>query len=292
MPTTATRMNVVSTIADARAAIAAARASGARIGFVPTMGALHEGHLSLVRRAHEESDLVVMSIFVNPLQFGPAEDFTRYPRPVEDDEAMASAEGVDLLFRPGVEEMYPTGRSVGVTAGALATSWEGKSRPGHFDGVATVVAKLLNIVQPDVAIFGRKDLQQAAIIEAMVRDLDMPVRIVVAPIVREADGLALSSRNRYLSPEDRSRAIALSRALMTVRLLFDSGEHRVSLLEAAGIRILSADPAVKPDYLAVVDPSTFEKPEMASAGNAAIVAARVGTTRLIDNMILGLDDQN
>ena len=285
-------MNVVSTIADTRAAIDSARAHGARIGFVPTMGALHAGHLSLVERARREADFIVMSIFVNPLQFAPTEDFSRYPRPVEEDERLSSEAGVDLLFRPSVTEMYPPGRSVGVSAGMLGAEWEGTSRPGHFDGVVTVVAKLFNIVHPDVAVFGRKDLQQAAIIKAMVRDLDMPIRIVLAPIVRESDGLALSSRNRYLSPDDRRRATVLSRALAAITLRFASGERRVPALEAEAQRILSTESEVTPDYLAVIDPLTFKRPETATDGNAAIVAARVGSTRLIDNMLLGQDDQD
>ena len=285
-------MNVVSTIADTRAAIDSARAHGARIGFVPTMGALHAGHLSLVERARREADFIVMSIFVNPLQFAPTEDFSRYPRPVEEDERLSSEAGVDLLFRPSVTEMYPPGRSVGVSAGILGAEWEGTSRPGHFDGVVTVVAKLFNIVHPDVAVFGRKDLQQAAIIRAMVRDLDMPIRIVLAPIVRESDGLALSSRNRYLSPDDRRRATVLSRALAAITLRFASGERRVPALEAEAQRILSTESEVTPDYLAVIDPLTFKRPELAADGNAAIVAARVGSTRLIDNMSLGQDDQD
>ena len=285
-------MNVVSTIADTRAAIDSARAHGARIGFVPTMGALHAGHLSLVERARREADFIVMSIFVNPLQFAPTEDFSRYPRPVEEDERLSSEAGVDLLFRPSVTEMYPPGRSVGVSAGILGAEWEGTSRPGHFDGVVTVVAKLFNIVHPDVAVFGRKDLQQAAIIKAMVRDLDMPIRIVLAPIVRESDGLALSSRNRYLSPDDRRRATVLSRALAAITLRFASGERRVPALEAEAQKILSTESEVTPDYLAVIDPLTFKRPEIAGDGNAAIVAARVGSTRLIDNMLLGQDDQD
>ena len=285
-------MNVVSTIADTRAAIDSARAHGARIGFVPTMGALHAGHLSLVERARREADFIVMSIFVNPLQFAPTEDFSRYPRPVEEDERLSSEAGVDLLFRPSVTEMYPPGRSVGVSAGILGAEWEGTSRPGHFDGVVTVVAKLFNIVHPDVAVFGRKDLQQAAIIKAMVRDLDMPIRIVLAPIVRESDGLALSSRNRYLSPDDRRRATVLSRALAAITLRFASGERRVPALEAEAQRVLATESEVTPDYLAVIDPLTFKRPELAADGNAAIVAARVGSTRLIDNMSLGQDDQD
>src|SRR5687767_14525031 len=205
MPSTATDMIVHSAIADLRDAIAKARAGGERVGFVPTMGALHRGHISLVERAKREAGVTVMSIFVNPLQFAPGEDLARYPRPVDEDERSAAESGVDILFRPDAGVMYPGDRAITVTSGELGGDWEGKSRPGHFDGVLTVVAKLFNIVQPDFAVFGRKDLQQAALVQALVRDLDMPVSIVVAPIVREEDGLALSSRNRYLTDEERAQ---------------------------------------------------------------------------------------
>jgi len=282
-------MQVVSAIADVRAAVAAAREANARIGFVPTMGALHDGHLSLVERSRRESDVTVMSIFVNPLQFGPKEDLARYPRPVEADEKLASEAGVDILFRPDVEDMYASDRSVTVVAGELGSQWEGTSRPGHFDGVLTVVAKLFNIVTPDIAVFGRKDLQQAALVGAMVRDLDMPVSIVVAPIVREEDGLALSSRNRYLTDEERARARVLSAALASIVEKFRDGERSVAALEETGRSKIASEPLVTIDYLAVVDDATFLRPKQAVEGNAAIVAARVGKTRLIDNMILGRD---
>jgi pantoate--beta-alanine ligase len=285
-------MKVSTTIADARAAVARARAEGARIGFVPTMGALHAGHLSLVERSRREADFTVMSIFVNPLQFGPAEDLSRYPRPVAEDERLASDAGVDLLFRPDVSEMYGAHRSVTVTAGVLGSKWEGSSRPGHFDGVLTVVAKLFNIIRPDIAVFGQKDLQQAALVRAMVRDLDMPVAIVVSPIVRESDGLALSSRNRYLSPEERRSATTLSRALRSIAKRFDEGERSVEALEAEGKRVVAKDSGVALDYLSVIDQQTFENPDVAQSGNSAIIAARVGTTRLIDNMTLGRNDQD
>lgn len=285
-------MIVASTIAETRAAIGKARGDGARIAFVPTMGALHAGHISLVERARKEADFCVMSIFVNPLQFAPTEDLSRYPRPVEQDEHMATDAGVDLLFRPGVEEMYPPGRTITVTAGELGNDWEGKSRPGHFDGVLTVVAKLFNIVQPDVTVFGRKDLQQAALIQALVHDLDMPIEVIVAPIVREADGLALSSRNRYLSPEDRQRALVLSRSLSAARDLYQRGERSVAALEDAANRVMKSESEVLPDYLAVIDRSTFKRPESATEGNSVIVAARVGNTRLIDNMPLAGNDQD
>lgn len=285
-------MKVSTTIAETRSAVAMARAEGARIGLVPTMGALHAGHLSLVERARRESDFTVMSIFVNPLQFAPGEDLSRYPRPVAEDERLASEAGVDLIFRPDVHEMYADDRTVMVTAGKLGALWEGKSRPGHFDGVLTVVAKLFNIVLPDVAIFGQKDLQQAALVTAMVADLDMPLEIRISPIVREADGLALSSRNRYLSPAGRQGATALNRALRAIARQFDDGERNIEPLELAGKDTIARESGVELDYLAVIDRRTFEKPDVAQSGNSAIIAARVGTTRLIDNMTLGGDDQD
>ena len=202
---------------------------------------------------------------------------------------MASDAGVDLLFRPSVEEMYAAGRTITVTAGDLGKEWEGASRPGHFDGVLTVVAKLFNIVLPDIAVFGRKDLQQAALVKALVRDLDMPMKIVLSPIVRESDGLALSSRNRYLSPDDRRRATVLSRALREIAARYAGGERNTDLLEEIGRGVLAREPEVKPDYIAVVDEATFRRPSRASDSSAAIVAARVGTTRLIDNISLAAE---
>lgn len=292
MPIIATEMIVVSTIAAVREAVARFRSAGSTVGFVPTMGALHEGHISLVERAKREADVTVMSIFVNPLQFGPNEDLARYPRPIENDEAMAMNAGVDILFRPEVDEIYPGGREITVTAGSIGQGWEGATRPGHFDGVLTVVAKLFNIVQPDVAIFGRKDLQQAALIRAMVRDLDMPLTIVVAPIVRESDGLALSSRNRYLSESDRRAALVLSQSLKAVSRAFAKGLRDTSELENAGRSVLEHEMDVKPDYFAVVDRITLAHDPAALSGSAVIVAARVGSTRLIDNIILGSADEN
>ena len=292
MPNTATSLQRVSGIPEVRNAIAEARRNGARIGFVPTMGALHQGHLSLVDRARAESDIIVMSIFVNPLQFGPSEDFKRYPRPIEDDERLAAQSGVDVLFTPGAEDMYPDGRVITVTAGEHGKKWEGAVRPGHFDGVLTVVAKLFNIVQPDVSVFGRKDLQQAALVKSMVRDLDFPVRIVVAPTVREADGLALSSRNRYLSDAERLKALSLSQSLRAASASFDSGERDAGELETAGHEVIDAVPDVKLDYLAVVNAQTMVQETRAQRGSAVIIAARVGNTRLIDNLILGENDQD
>ena len=286
MQTTATSLRVVTSIAETRDAVAQARADGARIGFVPTMGALHAGHLSLVARSRKETDFTVMSIFVNPLQFAPTEDLSRYPRPVEQDERLAGEANVDLIFRPSVEEMYPPDRTITVTAGDLGKDWEGSSRPGHFDGVLTVVAKLFNIVQPDIAVFGRKDLQQAALVSALVRDLDLPLKIVLSPIVRESDGLALSSRNRYLSADERRRATLLSRALREVAARYAKGETDIASLEDAGRTVLAKEPEVKPDYFAVIDQTTFKRPSIASDSSSAIVAARVGKTRLIDNISL------
>lgn len=292
MPGTAISSLEVSTIGEVRAAVAATRGDGARIGFVPTMGALHRGHLSLIERARNEADAIVMSIFVNPLQFGPSEDFERYPRPVEQDSRLAVEAGVDILFTPSVVEMYGKNRFVRVTAGKLGSLWEGAVRPGHFDGVLTVVAKLFNIVRPDVAVFGRKDLQQATLVKAMVRDLDFALAIVVAPTIREADGLALSSRNTYLSDEDRKSALALVRSLRAASAAFDAGEHDAERLKEIGRQELMSMPAIKLDYFAVVNPVTFERELRAEKGSAVIVAARVGPTRLIDNTVLGENDQN
>jgi pantoate--beta-alanine ligase len=254
------------------------------------MGALHQGHLSLVDRAKRDSDCTVMSIFVNPLQFAPTEDLAKYPRPVEEDDRLAEDSGVDILFRPEVGEMYRDDRVIGVTAGDLASRFEGASRPGHFDGVLTVVAKLFNIVQPDLAVFWQKDLQQAALVKAMVRDLDMPLDIVVSRIVREEGGLAMSSRNRYLTEAQRENALALNRSLRAVKDLFTSGESDVSMLEAAGSEVLAAEDGVRADYIAVVNPETFLRPDVAGSSDAVIVAARVGTTRLIDNALLADDE--
>ncbi|HEU4566355.1 MAG TPA: pantoate--beta-alanine ligase [Gemmatimonadaceae bacterium] len=274
-------------IAELRALVAEHRRAGARIAFVPTMGFLHDGHLELVAESRRRADVVVMSIFVNPLQFGPAEDFSRYPRDPEGDSAKARARGVDILFCPTTSEMYPGRVEVSVVPGALAEEWEGAVRPGHFAGVLTVVAKLFNMVQPDVAVFGQKDLQQATLVRAMVRDLSFPIEVVVAPTVREADGLAMSSRNSYLANGDRSRALALSRALQAVEGAFDRGERDVEALERAGRSVLAAEPDVRVDYLAIVEPAGLRRVPRAERGSAVIVAARVGTTRLIDNLILG-----
>ena len=280
-------MRQIDTIAGVRAAIAAARAGGQRIGFVPTMGFLHEGHLRLVDEAKRATGCVVMSLFVNPTQFGPAEDFSRYPRDLSGDAAKAEGRGVDLLFVPSVSEVYPTPPSLHVMADDLPTRWEGEVRPGHFSGVLTVVAKLFNIVAPDVAVCGRKDFQQATLIRRMVRELNFPIEMVVAPTIRERDGLALSSRNTYLDAAARANGLALVKSLRAVTTAFAAGERLGSRLGEIGRETLATYPDVRVDYFAVVDPTAMKPVDTATADSIAIVAARVGPTRLIDNMILG-----
>jgi pantoate--beta-alanine ligase len=277
----------IETIAELRAAVAAARVRGARIAFVPTMGFLHEGHLRLVDEAKSRAGCVVMSLFVNPTQFGPNEDFSRYPRDLSGDSAKAEGRGVDLLFVPQVSEMYPTPPSLHVAADDLPARWEGEIRPGHFSGVLTVVAKLFNIVGPDIAVFGRKDFQQATLIRRMVRELNFPIEIVVAATVREADGLAMSSRNTYLDPSARANALALSESLRAASRAFAAGERDGDRLTTIGRESLSRHPDVRVDYFAVVDPVEMKAVSTAADDSVAIVAARVGPTRLIDNMILG-----
>lgn len=280
-------MQTLTTIADLRSALDERRRAGERVGLVPTMGFLHEGHLALVDAARQRCPCVVMSIFVNPLQFGPTEDLSRYPRDLEGDATKAGSRGVDLLFVPAAGEMYGEDRAISVVPLRGADRWEGAIRPGHFSGVLTVVAKLFNIVQPDVAVFGQKDAQQASLIRAMVRDLDFPLEMVVSPIVRDHDGLALSSRNKYLDPEMRSRALALPRALAGIRAAFDSGERDSGRLEARGRAVLENDAGLVPDYLAVVNPDDLEPRPAALAGDLVMLAARVGSTRLLDNVFLG-----
>ena len=269
-----------------RAASRAARHAGQRLGFVPTMGALHEGHLSLVRAARASADLVTASIFVNPTQFAPNEDLAKYPRSFEQDCQMLEREGVDLSFAPSVEEMYPTGAVTWVTVEELSGKLDGRSRPGHFRGVTTVVAKLFHIVEPDRAFFGQKDAAQVAIIRRMVRDLNLPVEIVVCPIVRETDGLALSSRNAYLDAGQRKRALVLHRSLMRVQHMAEAGECQATALIAAGRQVLGEEPSVRLDYFEIVNPDTLDPLIEVSAGALIAVAAYVGTTRLIDNILL------
>jgi pantoate--beta-alanine ligase len=262
-----------------------AHRAGKRVGFVPTMGALHAGHLSLVRTARTQSDVVIASVFVNPKQFGPTEDFSKYPRDVEKDSAMLAAEKTDYLFLPSVEEMYPPGATSWVTVEGLSEKLDGRSRPGHFNGVTTVVAKLFNIVQPDFAFFGQKDAAQVAVVSKMVRDLNFDVRIVVCPIVRESDGLAMSSRNAYLTPEQRKQALVLYRSLMRVQTLADRGEGSSDRLKIAGQQVMSEEAAVL-DYFEIVNRDTLDPVSDISSGALVAVAAYVGSTRLIDNIVL------
>jgi pantoate--beta-alanine ligase len=279
-------MKLVHSIAEMRALCRAARSRGARLGLVPTMGALHEGHLSLVKSAREKSDMVAASIFVNPTQFGPNEDFAKYPRTLESDCALLEREGVELLFAPAVEEMYPQGTVTWVVVEGLSDRLCGKSRPGHFRGVTTVVAKLFHIVEPDVAFFGQKDAAQFANIRRMVLDLNMPVAIEVCPIVRQSDGLAISSRNAYLSPQERRSALVLYRSLMRVKELFEGGERNPTGLISAAKREFASEPAVRLDYIEVVDPETLEPVAAVTQRTLVAVAAFVGQTRLIDNIVL------
>jgi len=269
-----------------KSACRSASQAGKRLGLVPTMGALHEGHLSLVRAAKSQCDVTAVSIFVNPLQFGPTEDFAKYPRTLERDSAVLEELGVDLLFVPSVAEMYPTGAKTNVEVSDLSGRLDGGSRPGHFRGVTTVVCKLFEIVRPDRAFFGQKDAAQAAVLRNMVRDLNMDAEIVVCPIVRESDGLAMSSRNAYLNAEQRQRALVLSRSLQRVKSAVDEGERDAKKLAAIGMRTIVAEPDAKLDYFAIVDPDTLEPVSSASRGTLVAVAAWIGTTRLIDNVLL------
>lgn len=270
-----------------RAESRAIRGAGKRLGFVPTMGALHEGHLSLVRAARSSSDLVAASIFVNPTQFGANEDLAKYPRSFERDRELLQGERVELLFAPSVEEMYPAGAVTWVTVEGLSDKLDGRSRPGHFRGVTTVVAKLFHVVQPDAAFFGQKDAAQVAIIRRMVRDLNLPVEIGVCPIVRAADGLAMSSRNAYLDPDERKRALVLQRSLLRAEHLAESGERNAARLIAAGREEIDKESSVRLDYFEIVNPDTLDPLEDISGGGLVAVAAVVGGTRLIDNILLG-----
>jgi pantoate--beta-alanine ligase len=279
-------LKIYTSIDEMRSASRAARQSGRRLGFVPTMGALHEGHLSLVRAARSSADIVAASIFVNPTQFGPNEDLAKYPRSFERDRDLLQNQGVELLFAPSVEEMYPAGAVTWVTVEELSNKLDGRSRPGHFRGVTTVVSKLFHIVEPDVAFFGQKDAAQVAIIRRMVRDLNLPVHITVCPIVREPDGLAMSSRNAYLDPEQRKEALVLQRSLLGVQQLIEQGESSASNLIVAGRQEFADKPSVRLDYFEIVNPDTLD-PIQAIEDRALIaVAAYVGSTRLIDNLLI------
>ncbi|HET6578335.1 MAG TPA: pantoate--beta-alanine ligase [Gemmatimonadales bacterium] len=274
-------------IADLRQWVRAERAAGRRIALVPTMGYLHEGHLALVDAARRRADRVVMSIFVNPLQFGPTEDLARYPRDLPRDRRLAEARGVNALFVPPETLMYPPGSEIRIAPGATADRWEGAARPGHFAGVLTVVAKLFHLAEPDLAVFGRKDVQQAALVRQMVRDLDWSLEVVVVPTVREPDGLALSSRNAYLDQDERRRAVVLSASLRAAHEAFRAGARRAGEISAAVRGVLESEPAVAVEYVAVAEPATLAPVETVDADTVVALAARLGRTRLIDNIVLG-----
>ena len=277
-------MRQISTIAEMRRALAGVHGS---VGLVPTMGYLHAGHMALVERARRENDVVVVSIFVNPTQFGPHEDYGRYPRDLGRDLAMLQEAGVDLVFTPEPSEMYPEGFCSFVSVEGLSEKLEGAFRPGHFRGVATVVAKLFNIIPAERAYFGQKDAQQVVVIRRMVRDLNFRHQIVAVPTVREPDGLALSSRNVYLNPEERESALVLSRALFMAREMYEKGERDAREIRSAMRAMLEAEPRVKVDYVTVSDPESLDELERIEGQALVALAARVGSTRLIDNIVLG-----
>jgi pantoate--beta-alanine ligase len=286
-------MQIITTIAETKTAIRELRNSAcgtykkAALGFVPTMGALHAGHLSLIAAAKHDCAHVAASIFVNPLQFGAGEDFAHYPRTFDEDCAQLASAGVDLLFAPSSEEMYPShGTNTFVEVPGISDRLDGAHRPGHFRGVATIVAKLFHILAPDRAYFGQKDAAQLAILRAMVRDLNFPIEIIACPIVREPDGLALSSRNRYLSANDRRRAIILYQSLLCAAKLHATGEHRATALTNKLRQHLAADPALAIEYAAAADPDTLLPIETSAHGALLAIAAKIGKTRLIDNILL------
>jgi pantoate--beta-alanine ligase len=279
-------MKRITTIAEMKAACRPVARAGKTLGFVPTMGALHEGHLSLVRASRSRCDVTAVSIFVNPLQFGPAEDLEKYPRPLERDAALLEELSVDLLFLPEAREMYPPGAQTYVLVEDLSNKLDGASRPGHFRGVATVVTKLFEIVRPDFAFFGQKDAAQVAVLRKLAADLDMDVEIVVCPIVRQKDGLAMSSRNMYLTPEQRQQALVLSRSLLQVQAAVEAGERDAAKLIEIGKQAIAEEAGARLDYFAVVDPHTLDPVAEVSGGALVAVAAYVGTTRLIDNVVV------
>lgn len=280
-------MEIVTTIAALRQKLAPHRRAGQTIGFVPTMGYLHQGHLSLVGRAKSENDVTVVSIFVNPLQFGKNEDLEKYPRDLARDSAMLEDAGVDYLFAPGVEDMYPEPMQTVVDLPKLGSELEGEARPGHFAGVATVVTKLFNIVQPDAAYFGEKDYQQVTIIQKMVEDLAQPVRVVPVATVREADGLACSSRNVYLSPTERAAAVIVPKALAEAERLLLTGLRDVATLETKLIEFICTEPLAEPEVVAIRDPRTLERIETVNATALVLLYVRFGKTKLLDNRIIG-----
>jgi pantoate--beta-alanine ligase len=269
-----------------KAACRQVQCSGRTLGFVPTMGALHEGHLSLVRASQSRCDVTAVSIFVNPLQFGPSEDLAKYPRVLERDSRLLEELGVDLLFIPAAEEVYSNDAKTYVLVEQLSDKLDGASRPGHFRGVTTVVAKLFEIVRPDFAFFGQKDAAQVAVLSKMAADLNLDVELVVCPIVREKDGLAMSSRNAYLTPEQRRQALVLHRSLLRVQAAADAGEHNAARLITIGKRVIAEESGARLDYYEIVDPHTLDPVADTSRGALVAVAAYVGTTRLIDNILL------
>lgn len=280
-------MKTVHSVAELRQAVGEARRNGASIGFVPTMGNLHAGHISLIERARQQCGFVVASVFVNPLQFGPNEDLATYPRTLAADQEKLEEAGCDLLFAPSVDEMYPRGMTLQtvVSVPAVSEGLCGASRPGHFDGVSTVVSKLFNMVQPDVAVFGQKDYQQLAVIRAMVRDLDIPVQIIGQPTARAEDGLALSSRNGYLTEQERATAPAIYRTLQGLGQAIESGQQDFAALIAQGLGELQAA-GLRPDYLEIRDADTLGAAQPGSARLVLVVAAHLGKTRLLDNLVV------
>lgn len=279
-------MKIIRTVSELRAWSRANRKEAKTIGLVPTMGALHAGHASLIRAAQEQCGAVAVSIFVNPTQFGPNEDFARYPRTFDADCALVESLGVDVVFAPAVDELYPEGAETFVDVEGISSRLDGQSRPGHFRGVATVVTKLFVAAEPDLAFFGQKDAAQVAVLRRMTADLRLGTELIVCPIVREADGLALSSRNTYLSAAERVQALALSRSLRAAEELVARGERRATALLAAARFVFAAQSSIRVDYIALIDWATLEPVDIAEPGTLFAVAAWVGETRLIDNTII------
>jgi pantoate--beta-alanine ligase len=280
-------MKIISTIDEMQKTSLSLKREGKSIAFVPTMGFLHDGHASLLREGRKRGDILVLSIFVNPIQFGQNEDLDCYPRNLEGDCRIAAESGVDIVFTPTAAEMYPAGFQTAISVKHVSQPLCGASRPGHFDGVATVVTKLFNIVMPDVALFGCKDFQQLAVIKRMTSDLSLPVCVVGMPIIREADGLAMSSRNVYLSPQERQSALCLSKSIRAVHAAYAAGEKDVAVLRRQALEIIGQEPAVQIDYLEFCNSSTLEPATVASEYTLMAMAVRIGKTRLIDNTLLG-----
>ncbi|MBW8040759.1 MAG: pantoate--beta-alanine ligase [Planctomycetes bacterium] len=284
-------MEVANTIDSVRELVKAARSAGKKIGFVPTMGALHIGHISLIEAAVKKCDFVIVSIFVNPTQFGPGEDYKKYPRPLEDDLEICRNAGVDVVFAPAQEQMYPSENVTWVNVEKLTEPLCGRSRPGHFRGVTTVCAKLFNIVAPDVVFFGAKDAQQAIVIKRMVEDLNMPLEIVVCPTIRESDGLAVSSRNKYLTEEEKKDATLIYKSLEKCREMIEAGTTDIGTITAEMRTILSQSPAIEVEYVSIVDVEILQSIDHITGKVLAVVAVRIGQTRLIDNIVVDIEQQ-